>query len=575
MKTVYEPSFLTSFRKLLLLLLTVALSAGHSVAQDYTYVRTIGTNGAGAGQLYLPSNVTTDKDRNLYVADYGNHRVQVFNAQGEFLRQVSGDGTEPGKVHYPFMVEIGPDGNLYVGSMNGLDIFTLDGQFLRRPVNPEGVYGLAFDQAGNVYLATAFEVEVYNTDFTQHLKTIGQYGNGNGQFNNTRDIAFDREGNMFVADMMNHRIEVFTAGGEYLAKFGTQGSGDGQLSPPTGIAQDGAGFMYIVDGGNRRIVVGYFDTSDLTWHTVLTFGSLGTGNNQFQGLADVKMDNTGTIYASDFTAGHVKVFSKSPNEVLDFTDMIKTYGDEDFILHAVNKEAPEYGVMFEKAEDPSSTGDIAIARDSETGNYTAKILRAGHVKIRAIAPDDPVHGTATKDITLIIDKAGQQITFGALAPRVFGEAAFVLTAAASSGLPVAFETSNPLIASITGNTATLKAPGTVTIIAQQNGNENYLAAEPVEQPLDITAVTGIGYEEHNSVRVYPIPAQDAVTINAAFTSEVLPVTVCDIQGRVVRQIIPEAIDAQTRRVNLAGLNAGLYLLKLNDSKNSTTRLIKN
>lgn len=571
MKTVYTASP-TSFRSLLFTLVIAFIIAGKAGGQDYTYVRTVGSYGNGAGQLDHPYNIVTDRALNLYVADYSNHRVQVFNAQGEFVYQIGSDGVEPGQLHHPVVVEIGPDGNLCVGHSYGIEIFTTAGQFIRRVPLESGAYGLSFDQAGNAFVSTAFEIEVFSAGFAQHLKTIGEYGKGNGQFNNNHDIVFDREGRMFVTDMFNHRVEVFTANGEYLTQFGTEGSGDGQLWYPTGLAMDGAGFIYILDQGNRRVVVGYFG-DDLAWHTVRKFGSLGNGNTQFQANIDVVLDRTGAIYVSDITAGHVKVFSKLPNEVLDAGDITKTYGDQDFVLHATNKEAPEFGVAFEVAEDPANTGNISITHTD--GVYKAKILQAGQVKIRAITPDDPQHSTAVKDITLTINKAAQQITFNALDAHVFGEAAFTISATASSGQPVGFETSNPAIAAITGQTVSLKGPGTVTITAVQPGNENYLAAAPVAQPLEVSAITGTTYEEKNSIRIYPVPAHNIVTVNAPFTTAVTPVTLCDMQGRAVRHITPTVIDAQTRQVDIADLPPGIYLLQLNDYKNSIHRLVKN
>jgi alpha-tubulin suppressor-like RCC1 family protein len=86
--------------------------------------------------------------------------------------------------------------------------------------------------------------------------------------------------------------------------------------------------------------------------------------------------------------------------------------------------------------------------------------------------------------TLTVNKAEQTITFGALADKTFGDAAFDVSATASGGLPVTFSVaSGP--ATIAGSTVTLTGAGTVTIRASQAGDANYDAAAPVDQPFTV------------------------------------------------------------------------------------------
>jgi DNA-binding beta-propeller fold protein YncE len=577
MKTVYTPSSRSTFRKLLFLLLAATLCATQSIAQDYTYLRTTGEPGTGQGQFDHPAGMTTDRAGNLYVADYMNGRVQVFDSKGNFVRQIGSKGTEPGQLQFPITVEISKNGqHLYIGQLQALDVFTLDGQFVKHVTfdspNAGFAAGIATDPAtGNIFVATAFEIEVYSPDFGQYIRTFGEYGQGNGQFNNTCDLLFDHQGRLLVADRANSRVQVFDANGTFLTAFGTRGEESGQFLSPCGLSIDGSGFIYVSDA-HRVQVFDYSDTDGiLSYFPVITFGSAGTGDNQFLGIYDVELDWDGTIYISDDQANHLKAYSKLSSAFLNFMNLTKTYGDEDFLITAMTPEMSMGDI--EQITDPEFPGQVVLKPSGE--DYIVRIIRAGRVWLRATAPDNMYYSRVTADIVLDIKKTTQQITFPELEPRVFGEAPFAIEATSTSGLPITFETSNPLIASISGKTATLKGPGIVTIIAHQDGNENYFAAEPLEQPLVISAITGIGYEEHNSVRVYPIPAQDVVTINAAFTSEITPVTICDAYGRAVRQVTPEVIDAQTRRINVADLAPGLYVFKLNDNKNTTQRIIKN
>jgi len=60
----------------------------------------------------------------------------------------------------------------------------------------------------------------------------------------------DSNGDLYVADTFNNRIQEFTSNGTFLTSFGTAGSGNGQLAYPHGIAVDGSGNVYVADTGN-------------------------------------------------------------------------------------------------------------------------------------------------------------------------------------------------------------------------------------------------------------------------------------------------------------------------------------
>jgi hypothetical protein len=89
--------------------------------------------------------------------------------------------------------------------------------------------------------------------------------------------------------------------------------------------------------------------------------------------------------------------------------------------------------------------------------------------------------------TLTIGKASQTIAFGTLPAKTVGDAAFNLSASATSGGTVVFTSSNPAVATVSGITVTVVGPGTTTITAAQAGNTNYLAANSVGQNLTVAA----------------------------------------------------------------------------------------
>jgi uncharacterized membrane protein len=107
---------------------------------------------------------------------------------------------------------------------------------------------------------------------------------------------------------------------------------------------------------------------------------------------------------------------------------------------------------------------------------------AGNYTVVATVNDSLYQGSATG--TLVISRLAQSLTFDALSGKTFGDAAFTVSAIASSGLTPTFSiVSGP--ATVSGNTLTLTGGGTVVVRASQSGNANYAAATPVDQSFQV------------------------------------------------------------------------------------------
>lgn len=74
----------------------------------------IGLKGGGRGQFDVATGVGTDRQGRIYVADFYNHRVQVFSATGRWLGTFGTPGTGPGQFDRPTDVAVAPDGTVYV-----------------------------------------------------------------------------------------------------------------------------------------------------------------------------------------------------------------------------------------------------------------------------------------------------------------------------------------------------------------------------------------------------------------------------------------------------------------------------
>ncbi len=139
-----------------------------------------------------------------------------------------------------------------------------------------------------------------------YASSFGSTGSGNGQFSSPADVAVDPQGNLWVVDRWNNRIEKFDSSGKFLLKFGSKGSGDGQFNRPTAIAIAPNGDLLVTDALNYRIQ--RFSSAG----TYLSkFGSNGTGNGQFagEGLEGIAVDQAGYVWVADTFLGRIQKFS--------------------------------------------------------------------------------------------------------------------------------------------------------------------------------------------------------------------------------------------------------------------------
>jgi streptogramin lyase len=87
-----------------------------------------------------------------------------------------------------------------------------------------------------------------------YSSAFGTAGTAAGQFNHPADVAIDAQGNLWVVDKANNRIEEFTESGGSPKAFGSLGSTGGKLSSPSGIVIDSSGNVWVTDTGNTRVV---------------------------------------------------------------------------------------------------------------------------------------------------------------------------------------------------------------------------------------------------------------------------------------------------------------------------------
>jgi DNA-binding beta-propeller fold protein YncE len=162
------------------------------------------------GVLRQPRGLACDREGNVYVADFGNCRIQKFDRELKPLAAWGRRGEESGEFRDPCGVAVGPDGLVYVAdSWNG-----------RVQV---------FDGSG---------------------KPVREW---QGDFFGPRGIAVARDGRVYVADTGNNRVVRFSAEGARELDWGTKGSAPGTLYEPGGLAVDAGGRVYVCDTSNGRL----------------------------------------------------------------------------------------------------------------------------------------------------------------------------------------------------------------------------------------------------------------------------------------------------------------------------------
>lgn len=186
----------------------------------YRQTYSFGGTGSNQGQLLNPRGVTTGPGGNVYVADAGNHRVDIFGPTGRFLRSFGTAGLGRGEFNNnesPMDVAVSPQGNIYVADWWGdrVEEFDANGRFLRS-------WG--------------------------HYGTHGGYG-----FFGPRSLAVGRNGNVYVADTGNRQIAVFSSSGRFRFRFGSSGSGSGQFQEPSSVLVGPHDDVYVTDMWNSRI----------------------------------------------------------------------------------------------------------------------------------------------------------------------------------------------------------------------------------------------------------------------------------------------------------------------------------
>lgn len=280
-----------------------------------TFLTKWGSSGGAAGQLVTPFLLAVDTVGNVYVADFGNDRIQKFDAAGNFLDQWGSFGTGAGEFILPQGVAVDAAGDVYVADTDNHRIQKLDaaGNFLTQWGSfgsGDGEFafpvGIAVGPGGDVYVADNNNHRVQRFDATgAFVAQWGGNGAGAGELTFPTGMAVDAGGDVYVVDSGNDRVQKFDSSGSYLARWGTTGTGEGQFQGPFGVTVGPSGNVYVADTGNHRV-----QKFDGAGSFLFQWGTAGSGDGQFTGLRGIAAGPSGLIYTadSDSTATRIQAF---------------------------------------------------------------------------------------------------------------------------------------------------------------------------------------------------------------------------------------------------------------------------
>ena len=270
--------------------------------------------GSGANQLADPVGVTVGRDGRVYVVDFERRRISVFNSNGRFLFAFSGisDGKNTNLAN-PVHLATDKAGNIWVTDrrLRAMYVFSPEGKYLRK-FAPAGKItsewsplALAFDSEGGLRITDVGSSEKHRLlyfDATGTLTTqvgrtvrVVNAQESPGAFYFPNGVAVAKNGDVYVSDGDNRRVQVFDKAGAFKQFVTTSGV-------PRGTAIDEKSRLFVVDALAHQV-----DIYDLKGELLTSFGQQGFGPGQFNYANDIATLGN-RIYITDRRNNQVQVW---------------------------------------------------------------------------------------------------------------------------------------------------------------------------------------------------------------------------------------------------------------------------
>jgi DNA-binding beta-propeller fold protein YncE len=211
-----------------------------------------------------PTDIECDREGNVIVADTHYQTLRIYAPDGRAIRHWGGEGTGPGQFIYPCGLAVDRAGFIYVSEFGGNDrihTFTPEG----REVAVFGTHGSGPGQFNRPQdLAVAGDGTIYVADACNHriqiLNPDGSFraawsGSGDSALRYPYDVAIEAGGTLIVCEFGNNRLQRFTTDGRSLGRWGGPGIEPGRFHAPWDVALGRDGRVFVADAMNHRVQV--------------------------------------------------------------------------------------------------------------------------------------------------------------------------------------------------------------------------------------------------------------------------------------------------------------------------------
>ena len=224
------------------------------------YLRSFGQQGSNAGEFKFPRGITFSKNGNVFVADKINHRIQIFSEEGVYVGMFGGKGNLDSQLYNPLGLSVDSDGNIIVADTGNklIKIFSPDGKFLMT-IGGQGSFTFPIHcvHCGRFLIVSDYQehcIKVFDRNGNFQYK-FGKQGGRDGEFNYPSCLSVNKSGHLMVCDTSNFRIQVFDLNGKFVGKYGSEGSNLGEFKSPQSLAVLSNSRIVVCDRNNNGIQI--------------------------------------------------------------------------------------------------------------------------------------------------------------------------------------------------------------------------------------------------------------------------------------------------------------------------------
>ncbi len=271
-----------------------------------------------------PSDIAVSRKGLIYVVDGVNNKIKVFNQNGKFLFSFGKGGKRKGEFRFPLGIDIDRAGKVYIADSGNqrIQIFSPAGSFLTQinipskndnPADPTDV--VVNDEKNLCYIIdnNNHYVLVYDISTLEFKMEFGEAGTEKRQFRYPFFVAKDKDNYIYIVDVVNTRVQVFSQDGIFSSIIGGWGVEKGEFFRPKGVGVDKNNNVYVSDSYTGVIQVferigGFFEFKSAV-------GGSATGDSKIRAIkkfttpVGIYIDNNNRLYVVEMFAEKVSVYS--------------------------------------------------------------------------------------------------------------------------------------------------------------------------------------------------------------------------------------------------------------------------